>query len=353
MNTAPDIRRRVGMLAFGMMVLVECFWAFWGAAELYYEAWGLPFPEPLFYLIPFLITLTLTLAALKWPRAGGRVIIFLGAVFTIFVMGPRISSGSLTLAGFLSWFPLTFLLLLLGGMIIWGGPEAFQRLPESHLHPFWRRSWRYTLAIGLPALIVVGSSVRMLPVVLTRLDDGNREARLIEGNGVELIWSPAGPGWNWRQPGGGYPSWEDLAWYGVPPVGIKTDDHLPAGSATQEDMARTGLCRYLDSAGLELMDQPQDIWRMPTTDEIVRSLNLHGENAGCAWEGELGEVPCALEPDKETPLWAPNQSPIYMWSGDEYDDDDAFYVSYNGRVQGQPKYWGNPRHGYRCVREIE
>lgn len=333
------------------MVLVTSFWAFWGAAELYYEAWGLPFPEPLFYLLPFLIVLTLTLLTLRFPRVGGWVIILLGGAFTIFVMVPRISRGQLTLSAFLSWFPLTFLLVVVGGLFIWGGPAAFLTPPETKNPSFWRRHWLRLLALGLPALVLIGVSARMLPVVLSRLDDGGREARLIEGNGVRLVWAPAGPGWNWRQPWGGYPSWEDLAWYGVPPLGLKTDDHLPAESAAQDDMARTGLCRYLDSTGQNLTTQLQDIWRMPTTDEIVRSLGLHGENAGCAWAGDLGEVSCILVPDKETPLWAPDQPPIYMWSGEEYDRGEAYYVSYNGRVQAQPKSWGNPRHGYRCVRQ--
>jgi len=35
----------------------------------------------------------------------------------------------------------------------------------------------------------------------------------------------------------------------------------------------------------------------------------------------------------------------HYWSADEYDEQEAYYVSY------QPKSWGNPRHGYRCVRE--
>ena len=49
--------------------------------------------------------------------------------------------------------------------------------------------------------------------------------------------------------------------------------------------------------------------------------------------------------------------PIYYWSADEYDEEDAWYVPYTGgrRYGGvtshQPKGWGNPRHGYRCVRE--
>ncbi|MBE9522295.1 MAG: hypothetical protein IME95_03815 [Proteobacteria bacterium] len=90
---------------------------------------------------------------------------------------------------------------------------------------------------------------------------------------------------------------------------------------------------------------------MPTTDELVRSLVYHGENAGCDWDGRLDKVACNQIPDKETPLWAPDQAPIYMWSGEEYSDEEAFFVSYNGWVKIQPKSWGNPRHGYRCVRE--
>ncbi len=116
-------------------------------------------------------------------------------------------------------------------------------------------------------------------------------------------------------------------------------------------MAQTGLCRFLDETGKQLMPQPQEFWRMPTTDELVRSLIYHGENAGCEWDGSLDKVACNQTPDKETPLWAPDQAPIYMWSGEEYSDEEAFFVSYNGWVKIQPKSWGNPRHGYRCVRE--
>ena len=90
---------------------------------------------------------------------------------------------------------------------------------------------------------------------------------------------------------------------------------------------------------------------MPTTEELVRSLIYHGENAGCEWDGSLDKVICSQTPDKETPLWAPDQPPIYIWSGEEYSDEEAFFVSYNGWVKIQPKPWGNPRHGYRCVRE--
>ena len=53
-----------------------------------------------------------------------------------------------------------------------------------------------------------------------------------------------------------------------------------------------------------------------------------------------------------TIVWAPDLSSIYYWSSDEYDERRARYVNYSGStVSHQPKLWGNPRHGYRCVRE--
>lgn len=93
--------------------------------------------------------------------------------------------------------------------------------------------------------------------------------------------------------------------------------------ATSKDMEATGLCRYLSADGSTLMTEPQGIWRMPMTDEIVRSLARHGQNAGCAWDGETGWADCEITPDKETPLWAPNQPTIYYWSADEYDEQES------------------------------
>jgi len=350
--TSLRFKRNAGFLAAGLMILITSLWAFWGVSELYYEAWGLPLPEPLYYFVPFIVTLTFTLLALKWPRVGGWAIILLGSAFTIFAMRPRIISGRLTVRALLSWFPVTFLTLLVGGLFVWGGPAAFRDVKRSSDRPWWQRNLRYMLALGLPMLIILSVSVYGLPAVLARVDDGKRGARLIRGHDVQLVWAPAGPGWNWRQPWGGYPSWDALAWYGLPPVGLKDGSALPSGHATQEDMARMGLCRYLDATGRRLMPRPQNIWRMPTTDELVRSLVYRGENAGCEWNGNLGKTTCNHPPDKETPLWAPDQPPIYLWSGEEYDGESAFFVSYNGEVRKQPKSWGNPRHGYRCVRDL-
>ncbi|MCB0216057.1 MAG: hypothetical protein KDH92_05435, partial [Chloroflexi bacterium] len=234
----------------------------------------------------------------------------------------------------------------------------------------WHRRGRYALALGLPALIFLIASAMRLPVVLSRVDDGNRGARRIEGEDLALIWAPAGPGWSWLQDWGGYPAWQDLALYGFPPVGLvdKPGYDPPAGSdapkgyATDADMARYQLCHYLDAEGLQLLDAPQGIWRMPTVDELARSLVRHGQTAGCRWQGELREpMDCRVEPDKESPLWATDQPAIYYWAAESYvrrddfgeviDTQRAYYVSFNGVVNVASKRGGNPRNGYRCVRE--
>jgi len=154
----------------------QVLWAFWGAAEFYYEAWRLPFPGPLYYFLPFFITLTLTLLVFKWPRLGGWVVILLGGAFTIFIMRPRIISGQLTARAFLSWFPVTLLTLLMSGMFIWGGQVALNNAQKANDHPWWRRNLQFKLALGLPVLIIIGTSGYMLPSVLTRVDDGDRTA---------------------------------------------------------------------------------------------------------------------------------------------------------------------------------
>ena len=156
--TASKFRRPAGLLSTGLMILITSMWTFWGIAEFYYEAWGLPFPEPLYYFLPFLITLILTLLALKWPRLGGWIIILLGGAFTIFIMRPRIISSQLTMRAFLSWFPVTFLTLFVGGMFIWGGQAAFLNTQKANDHPWWRRNLRFKLALGLPVLVITGKT---------------------------------------------------------------------------------------------------------------------------------------------------------------------------------------------------
>jgi hypothetical protein len=352
--SARGRRALPGYIALGLVVITTSLWTFWGAAEMYYEGWGLPFPQPLAYLIPAAVCLLLTLIVVTWPRVGGWLLIVAGGLFTAWwwTMQAR-RAGGLRLGAALSMFPVSGMIVLTGVLFLFEGRYRKQLEGETWTPPrrWVVRNLRYVLGLGLPLLVLAAISAVQLPAILARVDDGDRSARLIEGDGVALIWAPAGPGWNWQQAEGWNPSWDMIAWYGRPPLGLGDKSSAEGGHATQADMGATGLCRYLAEDGLTLMDQPQDVWRMPTTDEVVRSLVRRGENAGCSWSGEQGRATCRVQPDKETPLWSSGQSAIYYWTADEVDAERAWYVSYNGWVRHQSKDWGNPRHGHRCVRE--
>ncbi len=346
-------KRLPGYLATGIVIVVSGFWFFWGVAEMYYEGWWGAWTNRLPYLIPGVVCILLTLAAITWPRIGGWLLVIVGSGFSIWWFGEDLIEGTFTMRRLVQQVPMSASLAVVGALFLLEARNKRKRLAagwQPH-ERWWRRNLAYLLTLGSALLIFIGTSIYNLPMVLTRQDDGDRGARLIDGNGITLVWAPEGPGWNWQQSFGGYPSWGALALYGARPIGIDTKPIEEKRAATQEDMDTTGLCAYLNDAGTELLDLPQYIWRMPTTDEMVRSLALHGENAGCAWNGEKGFMECELTPDKETPLWAPDLNPIYYWTGDEFDVEEAYFVSYNGAVNYQPKGWGNPRHGYRCVKE--
>ncbi|MBG0785251.1 MAG: hypothetical protein H0S79_09120 [Anaerolineaceae bacterium] len=342
------LRKLPGWIAIAIITLLNALWIFWGMGESFYEGWGVEGSFWFIYLIFGVVAMLFSVAAIRWPKIGGGILVAAGLGFAIWWLLPGIKNGFYTLSTVIERLFLSAGFSLVGFLFILDG--KLNPHGEETEKPWALRHLRMILAIGIPTLTALVMAAVNLPTVLTRIDDGDRSARLIDGNGVSLIWAPAGPGWNWKQDFGGYPSWRALAVYGVDPVGLETDAKSNI-VATEADMAATGLCAYLTEDGTALSETPLYIWRMPTVDELARSLSLHNENAGCTWSGETGEMDCMLRPDKETPLWAPDQQPVYLWSADAYNEDDAYYVSYTGFVSHQPKTWGNPRHGYRCVKE--
>lgn len=334
-----------GWLVNGIMVLLTVFWTFWGINEMYHEGWWGSWLNRLPYLAPIVLFLIPTLIGFGYPfiASGLMAAIAVGAFFIFGLDDPQMGFG----------------LLLIAGLYLWAGFLKRKVAPVPNTHPrWWRRHPWSAVTLMVVFLIILVSSINMLPILLTRYDDGDRSARRIHGNGVDLLWAPQGPGWNWQQPWGGYPSWHSIALYGLEPMGL--EDKTGYGQmengwklATQEDMQDYNLCRYLSEDGLSLLETPLDYWRMPTTDEVVRSLVHDGENAGCTWDGELlrTSLDCQQRPDKESPLWSTEFAPIYYWTADEFDELQAYFVSYNGMVNTTRKNGGNPRHSYRCVHE--
>jgi len=337
-----------GWLGTTIITLLNGLWMVWGIGEAFYEGWGVPETPWFLYMSIVVAALLFSVLAILFPYIGGGLLVLAGLAFAIWWLLPGISQGLYTLSTIVGRLFLSAGFTIVGVMFILDG--SLNPREKGKHKPWILKNVRLLVAIGIP--IVIGAIIAAcnLPTVLTRMDDGDRSARLIEGKDVALVWAPEGPGWNWKQDFGGYPSWDALASYGIEPIELDTDK-LPDRHADESDMAATGLCAYLDESGENLMDAPQYIWRMPSVEEIAGSLALHHENAGCTWYGEDGKLDCTLNPDKETPLWAPDDEPVYYWAADAYNDEEAYYVSYTGYVNYQPKSWGNPRHGYRCVKE--
>lgn len=336
------LKQMPGMIASGLMILVTTLCTYWGVAEMYHEGWWGSLSNALPYLAPMAITLTPTLIAFRWPRMGGALLIALGMVAGWFFGNAGVVFISAVIA-------------MVGAGFCFDGWIVSRK--SDGYNPRWRGPARYRLAVGAPALVIIVISAIRLPAVLTRVDDSDRSARAIVTQGRTLIWAPAGPGWNWKQDWGGYPGWQSLALYGVDPIGLgekpgygRTVDS--ARYATAVDMAEHNLCLFLESDGLTLADAPVKIWRMPTTAEVVGALVHHGDSAACVWQGEFGrEVTCSTTPDKESPLWATDVPVIYYWTADTFNDSRGYFVSFNGFVNAENKLGGNPRHGYRCVRD--
>ena len=373
-------------IATVLLALVTAFWTFWGVAELFYEGWWGQWYDRLVYLAPGAAFLALSLLVVKWPRLGGALLMLAGGAFGYLLLNIQIGRWGFRLLPVLQNLALTAPLWLGGLFFFVAGRRAQQSgqglfapevdLPSGrsqrlrrYLRRYLRRHWQVLLVVGLPLAVAVAVSAGNLPLVLTR-PPPELGAQEVAGHGVTLIWAPAGPGWGRglqtmaqadALPDGGHRpgnimSWNRLARHGEPASAVA--EALPcnateaAGCATQAEMEQYGLCRYLSADGTRLLDEPAGIWRMPTIDEIVRSLNRDGRNASCTWDRGTDEVSCRTLPDKEPPLWDPASSAIYYWAGDEEDVINAYYVGYNGQsVHSQPKTYGNPRHGYRCVRE--
>jgi hypothetical protein len=300
----------------------------------------------LFLLIP-VAAMVFCIIAVKFPYIGESILVFVGVSFAAWWLLPGLKNGFYTLSVAVERLFLSFGFSIVGVCFILDGCIN-PKLSEND-QSWLAKNLKVILSLGIPILVGLGVAAFNLPIVLTRVDDGVRTARLIEGENLQLSWAPSGPGWNWKQDFGGYPSWDFLAAYGMEPIGLG-NNKLSDSHASQDDMAKTGLCAFLSEDGKTLRSKPVYIWRMPTVDEIAGSLSQHNQNAACIWRGKKGKLDCALNPDKETPLWAPDQPPVYYWAGNAYDHEQAYYVSYTGWVNSQPKDWGNPRHGFRCVK---
>lgn len=292
----------LGWAAVGLSTLAASFWACWGIVENFHEGWWHPSLLSnlalmlLQYLSPMIMFMAAALAALRWPRIGGGLHVAAAVGVAAFLRG----AAPMVVYPFLV-APLVFM-----GVSYWlGRPRP--------------RRWAVVSIVALPLLGLLACGAEPACRVSGRIDDGDRSARRITGDGVDLIWAPQGPGW--------------------PREGVPWD----------EAMRR---CRHLTADGASLAETPQDVWRLPDAGEAVRSLRCRGRSCGGDWDAAGGKASYQLTPDKESPLWDVRSPVIYWWTATEVSDREALIIVYDGKVWSRPKEADWQYLGFRAVKDV-
>ncbi len=364
-----------GLLGWLLVTFVAEMATVWSSIEMFHEGWWGSVPHRFLYLIPGFVLVLLAAVPVRWPKAGGWFIGSVGISLAIFWQQFFSNNIGIEIA----------IPFVLGAGLFLFENWRLEKVKRGELKAVATPGWvpshflfrrpRLTVSLGLPLITFLGVVVFWSFSLMNRVDDGNLGPSRIVGTNVDLVWAPAGPGWalgalqgnekavDLQSGGRGFynPSWNQLARYGINPVGLdkvlksKQEDASPngfIGDATIEELNEHCLCNYLSEDGLTLLPTTQNIWRLPSVPEVAASLPHHKQLANCIWDGGQGPMLCENRPDKESPLWDPSRSPIYLLTNTEADSQRIWFVSYNGQVQQTFKSWGNPRHGYRCVKEF-
>lgn len=294
----------LGWIGVSITILVSSFWAYWGAFENFHEGWysisvWKNISIFLFqYMLFTIIFIVLALVTLKWKKIGMLMHLIL-SVFCIYFF----SGANFSVIGLLIIIPFAVL-----GLIYYFGEPYPKKLA-------------YRLIIFIPLIIVLVISIPQGVKVSKRINDGYFGTRIVEGNGVTLVWAPRGPGW----PDKGI-SWKEAQ----------------------------DICKYISEDGLTIMETEQNIWRLPTVDEAIRSMMLHGENVGGVWHEDEEKAIYDKTPDKESPLWDVHSKVIYYWTSDTTIEDEkqAYIIVYHGGVFGRRKSSRQSYLSFRAVKEV-
>ena len=305
MTAPPHVITRGRVTAGWVAVLLSTglcsLWALWGNLENFHEGWyfrelsrnvGLMFVQ---YLPWMFVPMVAALLALWRPPVGVVAHVALaGGALWLFGSG---GAGGRLIAG-----PL----LLLGVLYGYGRARPVRRARQ--------------VLVALPLVTAVVSGAYPGWRVFTRPTTVDLSMRRIDGAGVDLVWAPAGPGWD------------------------------EAGFSWFEARRR---CAHLSADGRRLATARQGEWRLPSVDEVVRTMRWRGENAGGRWDPGAGRARYRVTPDKEAPLWNPFSAVIYWWTADEVDADRAYRIAYNGQVLAVRKASGPAYLACRCVKAAQ
>jgi hypothetical protein len=288
----------------GTTLVFSILWAYWGAVENLHEGryshsvWENLFMLVFQYLLFTIVFVLLALISLRWKNIGLALHILIAAASVWFFSG-----ASFSVLGGMIVLPI----LAMGLIYYFGEPEP--------------KKWAYRLLILVPLIIILAVSIPQGIKVSQRINDQDFGARLVEGNGVTLFWAPRGPGW-------------------------------PDKGTSWEEAQR--ICSYLSEDGTKIMSELQNISTLPSADEAVRSMMIHGENAGGVWDSVEAKAVYARNPDKESPLWDLHSKVIYYWTADTStrDDDRAYIIVYHGGVFDRVKTESQGYLSFRAVKDV-
>lgn len=294
----------IGWIAVSITIIISSLWAYWGSIENFHEGWySKSIFENIFmlvfqYSLVTIIFIVLAEIALSWKKIGLIL--------------------HLALAGFCVWFfsgaifVVRIIMIVLPILVL--GTLYFLGTPKPIVLAHW-------LVVGVPLVLFLAISIPLGIKVSNRLNDNDFGIRVVEGNEVTLVWAPRGPGW-------------------------------PDEGMTWEEANER--CRYLSEDGTTIMTEEQNIWRLPTIDEAVRSMMLHGENAGGVWDSEEKIATYEKTPDKESPLWDIYSQVIYYWTSEIYEENEqrAYIIVYHGGVHHKMKMDGQAYLSFRAVKDV-
>jgi len=294
----------IGWIGVIITLVIAGLWSYWGAIENFHEGmysvsgWENLFMFLFQYMLFPIIFIGLALAGLTWRWTGLFLHIGLGLFSLYFFRGAHFS-----VIGLMIVIPLA----ILGLLYFFGHPKP--------------KKWAYRLVVLIPLIIVIVCSTPLAIRNSRRINDGDFGLRVVEGNGITLVWAPRGPGW--------------------PDRGVSWDE-------------ANEICKYLSEDGTQLLESEQNIWRLPTAEEAVQSMMLHGENAGGIWNGKLAQAHYERTPDKESPLWDVHSKVIYYWTADTSVDhpQDALIIVYHGGIYERRKASSPGYLSFRAVKDI-
>jgi len=287
-------KKIIGWITIIIALSIILLWSYWGINEAFHEGWyhtsllqnlSLTFIQ---YLSIPIIFLAIILVALNYKKIGSWLFIALG-IFAMFFFNSN--SGRL----------LIFAPLLLFALGFYFGEFKHKKIITISFITIFLL---IILVFGIPYLIRVEN----------RFNDHDFGLRVVEGNEITLTWAPQG-------------------------VGFPLE-------GTDWQNAKDN-CAQLNEGGTKL-EGKNDIWRLPTREELVRSMTRKNNNVKGIIDSE-GKQEYEIRPDKETPLWNPHSQVIYYWTS-ESKGERAYLVAYNGYILTRIKNSGPDYQGYRCVR---